>query len=117
MTCCKSHSIQNKKTQIDDKSAKYFIASQRKLADCLGIAIPKSVGRHVSKSGPQWNMSICVSSSWVWSVQWTPGLRQANKTLFAVRCKILDGQSESIACCPPVGEAEAGSAAEQPAKE
>ena len=51
------------------------------------------------------------------TMKWTPGLRQANKTLLAVRCKMLDGQEASIACCPPVGEAEAGSGGDQPAKE
>ena len=46
-----------------------------------------------------------------------PGVRQPVKTLFAVRCKMLDRQDEFTAHCSAVGKAEAGSAGEQPAKE
>jgi len=51
------------------------------------------------------------------SLRLPPGVRQPVKTLFAVRWKILDQQDEFTAHCPAAGEAEAGPAGEQPAKE
>jgi hypothetical protein len=46
-----------------------------------------------------------------------PRLTQTVKTLFAVRSKELDRQGNVIAYSEPVGEAEAGHAGEQTAKE
>jgi len=50
-------------------------------------------------------------------VRLPPRLTQTVKTLFAVRSKELDRQGNVIAYSEPVGEAEAGHAGEQTAKE
>jgi hypothetical protein len=53
-----------------------------------------------------------------WSgLQWSPGLRQTVKTLLAVRWNCIVLRTGFPAKCAPTGEAEAGSAGEQPAKE
>ena len=46
-----------------------------------------------------------------------PGLRQTVKALFSIRCKVLAQGSFLESIGAPVGEAEAGSAGAQPAKE
>src|SRR6266702_8411789 len=47
----------------------------------------------------------------------SPGLRQTVKPLFAVRWNLIVQRRPLPARCQPAGEAEAGSAGEQPAKE
>ena len=51
------------------------------------------------------------------ALRWSPGLRETVKTLFAIRSNCIVLRRRLLAKWAPVGEAEAGTAGEQPAGE
>ncbi len=62
----------------------------------------------------QFGAQLCVRRD---SLGLSPGVRQTVKTLFAVRWNCIVLRRRLLAKCAPAGEAEAGSAGVQPAKE
>ena len=76
-------------------------------AKCYPAAIDESKGEGVLRKRCRHRPVLGLS----------PGVRQTVKTLFAVRCVSFGQRRPGSARCSPAGEAEAGPAGAQPAKE